>query len=78
MKASTAFSSNIITARQAMSKVQRFKPVLGMCSQGQRRGGVNEGGLYLYEKIFSEICHSKPYVVQHAQFDSQEGYLRLY
>ena len=46
-----------------MQKLQRFKPVLGMCSQGQRRSGVNEGGLYLYEKIFGEICHSKPYVV---------------
>ena len=63
MKVQTKLGTNILNYRQAMAKLQRFKPVLGMCSQGQRRGGVNQGGLYLYEKIFGNICHSKPYVV---------------
>ena len=51
---------------------------MGMCSQGQPRQGVNDGGLYLYNNVFRNICDSKPYVVQHEQFNSAEGYFRLY
>jgi arginase len=61
-----------------MNKLNRFKPVLGMCSQGQKKTGVNEGGLYLYKHIFRDLCDSKPFVVQHEQFDSAAGYLKLY
>ena len=44
-------------------KLQRFKPVLGMCSQGQKKEGVNEGGLYLYNNVFRDICDAKPHVI---------------
>ena len=46
-----------------MQKLQRFKPVLGMCSQGQKKEGVNEGGLYLYNNIFRDLCDAKPLVI---------------
>jgi len=61
-----------------MHKLRKFKPVLGMCSQGQRKEGVNEGGLYLYNHIFRDLCDAKPFVIQHEQFDSAAGYLKLY
>ena len=61
-----------------MQKLNKFRPVLGMCSQGQKKEGVNEGGLYLYNHIFRDLCDSKPYVVQHEQFDTAAGYLKLY
>ena len=61
-----------------MKKLKSFKPVIGMCSQGQKRSGVDEGGLYMYNNIFRDICESKPYVVQNVQFDSQVGYQKLY
>lgn len=61
-----------------MHRLKRFKPVLGMCSQGQKREGVNEGGLFLYNNIFRDMCDSKPFVIQHNQFDSAAGYLKLY
>ena len=61
-----------------MHKLKKFKPVLGMCSQGQRKSGVNDGGLYLYNNIFRDLCDSKPYTVQHEQFDYAAGYLNLY
>jgi len=61
-----------------MDKLRKFKPVIGMCSQGQKRQGVNEGGLYLYNHIFRDLCYAKPLVIQHEQFDNASGYLKLY
>ena len=61
-----------------MKGIEKFKPIIGMCSQGQRRRGVDEGGLYLYNNVFRDICESKPYVVQNVQFDSALGYQKLY
>ena len=61
-----------------MKRLQKFKPVLSMCSQGQRRSGVDEGALYLYKDVFREICEDKPHVVQTHQFNSQDGYQKLY
>jgi len=49
-----------------------------MCSQGQKQAGVNEGGLYLYNHIFRDLCDAKPMVIQHEQFDSAAGYMKLY
>ena len=61
-----------------MHKLSKFKPVIGMCSQGQKKTGVNEGGLYMYNKLFKDLCSSKPYLIQHEHFDSAAGYLELY
>ncbi len=61
-----------------MHKLRKFKPVIGMCSQGQKKQGVNEGGIYLYNHIFRDLCDSKPFVIQHEQFDDARGYLKLY
>ena len=71
-------ASEFLNMPNPMSKMQKFKPILGMCSQGQPRQGVNDGGLYLYNNVFRNICDSKPYAVQHEQFNSAEGYFRLY
>ena len=61
-----------------MHKLSKFRPVLANCSQGQRRPGVHEGGLFLYDKIFKEICRRDPFVIEHEQFDNAAGYLKLY
>ena len=58
--------SHVFEHPNVMKKIHRFKPILGMCSQGQPRSGVNDGGLYLYNNVFRNICDAKPYVVQHA------------
>ena len=39
---------------------------------------MNEGGLFLYNHIFRDLCDAKPLVIQHEQFDSAAGYLKLY
>ena len=46
-----------------MEKLRRFKPVLGMCSQGQKKEGVNQGGIFLYNAIFRDLCDAKPHVI---------------
>ena len=61
-----------------MEKLRKFRPVLGMCSQGQKRQGVHDGAMYLYNNLFREMCDAKPYVIQHEQFDDAAGYLKLY
>ena len=57
-----------------MNKLSKFKPMMAMCSQGQRRSGVDEGSLFMYNRIFRHICDSKPYVVQNNQFNKIDGY----
>ena len=59
-------------------KLGKFKPVIGMCSQGQRKDGVNDGGLFLYNNVFRNLCDSKPYIVQNSHFDNHQGYMQLY
>ena len=59
-------------------KLGKFKPVIGMCSQGQRKDGVNDGGLFLYNNVFRNLCDSKPYIVQNSHFDNHQGYIQLY
>lgn len=61
-----------------MEKLRKFRPVLGMCSQGQKRQGVHDGSMYLYNHIFKDLCEPRPYVIQHEQFDDAAGYLKLY
>ena len=61
-----------------MEKLQKFTPVLASCSQGQKRRGVEQGGLYVYNHIVSKICDNQPYKLDHVQFESQVGYQRLY
>ena len=61
-----------------MKNIKKFNPIIAMCHQGQRRSGVDEGGLYVYQNVFRDICESKPYVVQNGQFLSQDGYQKLY
>ena len=61
-----------------MKGIKQFKPVIGQCHQGQRRSGVDEGGLYTYENVFADICYAKPFVVTNQQFNSQDGYQKLY
>lgn len=46
-----------------MKKLSKFKPLIAMCCQGQKRSGVDEGGLFMYNRIFRDICDAKPYVV---------------
>ena len=46
-----------------MHKLARFRPVLADCSQGQKKKGVNEGGLFLYNHIFRDLCDAKPRVI---------------
>ena len=58
--------------------LQKWKPVIGMCSQGQKREGVRDGALFLYNNVFRNLCDSKPYIVQNSHFDSAAGYLQLY
>ena len=49
-----------------------------MCSQGQQKSGVDEGALYLYNNVFKEVCEEKPYVIRKKQFDTQDGYQKLF
>jgi hypothetical protein len=46
-----------------MKKLSKFKPLLAMCSHGQKRTGVDEGGLFMYNHIFKDICDAKPYSI---------------
>ena len=48
-----------------MNQLRKYRPVLGMCSQGQRKTGVNKGCMYLYENLFRDICDYKPYAIAH-------------
>jgi len=52
--------------------------MIAMCSQGQKRSGVDEGGLAMYNQIFKDICMERPYVVQESQFGSQDGYRKIF
>jgi arginase len=61
-----------------MHKLSKFKPMMAMCSQGQRRSGVDEGSLFMYNRIFRDICEAKPYVVQNNQFNKIDGYQQTY
>ena len=61
-----------------MHKLSKFKPVIAKCSQGQKKTGVNEGGLYMYNHVFKDLCVSKPYLIEHEHFESAAGYLELY
>lgn len=61
-----------------MEKLRKFKPVLASCSQGQKRRGVEDGALYVYNNLFKEICNSQVYSFAHTQFDTQIGYQKLY
>jgi arginase family enzyme len=61
-----------------MNKLSKFKPVIGMCHQGQRRVGVDEGGMLVYNNIFKDLCQTEPFVVQADAFKTQDGYLSLY
>jgi hypothetical protein len=57
-----------------MEKLRKFKPVLASCSQGQKRKGVEQGALYVYQNLFRDICGSQVYQLAHTQFDTQVGY----
>ena len=34
--------------------------------------------MYVYENLVKHICDDKPYLLEHAQFNSENGYQRLY
>jgi len=53
-----------------MEKLQKFKPVLASCSQGQKRRGVEGGSLYVYNNLVKDICESQVYQLDHVQFNS--------
>lgn len=57
-----------------MEKLQKFHPILASCSQGQKRRGVEQGGMYVYNNLVKDICESQPYKLEHTQFESQVGY----
>lgn len=61
-----------------MEKLQRFKPILAQCSQGQKRKGVEAGAEYVYENLVKDICEGQVYNLDHIQFANQVGYLRLF
>jgi len=53
-----------------MEKLQRFKPILAACSQGQKRRGVEQGCLYVYENLVKHICEGQVYQIDHEQFEN--------
>ena len=61
-----------------MEKLRKFKPVIAMCNQGQKRDGVQLGGMYVYDNMVNEICDAKPYLLENLQFNDEYGYQRLY
>lgn len=56
--------SKILKSKHALAGLAKFKPVLAQCHQGQRRPGVNDGALYIYNDCFKHICDNTPFVVQ--------------
>lgn len=46
-----------------MKAIKNFKPVLGMCCSGQRRIGVDDGAMQVYNSVFKDRCDAVPYVV---------------
>jgi hypothetical protein len=48
-----------------MEKLQKFHPILASCSQGQKRRGVEQGGMYVYNNLVKDICESQPYKLEH-------------
>lgn len=53
-----------------MRGLNKFKPILSMCNQGQKRNGVDEGALYMYNTVFRDVCEDKPHAVETGQFNS--------
>jgi len=46
-----------------LKSLSKFKPILGVCSQGQQRLGVDEGAYHLYNNVFKDVLEEKPYVI---------------
>ena len=57
---------------------KKFNPVIAQCHQGQRIKGVEMGGDYLYDNIFSNNTSVQPLTISNKEFDSISGYKSLY
>jgi arginase len=58
--------------------LSNFIPIIAECYQGQKKLGVELGGKYLFDKIFSNINKNVPMVVPVESFNSVDGYKKLY
>lgn len=61
-----------------MKKLQKFKPLLAACSQGQKRSGVDEGAIFTYKHCVSHFADEEAMIVEHDNFNSQFGHMQLY
>lgn len=58
--------------------LNKFKPIIAQCYQGQQKLGVNIGGNYLYDKIFYNKVANSPIIINEKLFNTSDGYNQLY